>query len=514
MAICKSSTMNSEPKNGIIYCRVSSLEQVEGTSLESQERVCKEYAQRENINVLKVFIEKGESAKTADRTEFIKAISFCSEKKNKVDYFVVYKLDRFARNQEDHISIRATLKKYKTELRSVTEPINESATGKLMEGILSSFAEFDNSIRTERSVNGMKERIKQGIWVWQAPIGYCRLEKGANISPDSKLAPYVKMAFEEYAKGIYTYEALAQFLNERGFTTKQGNNAIPQLVEKIIKNPLYCGIIRVWDMEYRGKFEPLISEQLFYQCQDGGHKTRTVSHQKQNPHFPLRRFIHCHCCGKPLTGSTSRGRHGGRYAYYHHQRQDCASASFIPKETFEQMFVEHLIKINPSIEYENAFKAIVLDIWKNNFKRIDLENERIRKEIKVLEQQRQRIFDLHQTGVYTDQEFLLQKDIVSKKLAQKMALIHEKKSEELNMDEALEYCFNFVRNTAQTWLNLAKKPDKRIRFQKMIFEDNLIFDGEKFGTAKLTPIYSLYQQYLVDPSTLVTLPGVEPGFSP
>ena len=61
-------------RDGIIYCRVSSLEQVDGTSLESQERMCREYAKRENINVLGVFIDRGESAKTADRTEFIKAI--------------------------------------------------------------------------------------------------------------------------------------------------------------------------------------------------------------------------------------------------------------------------------------------------------------------------------------------------------------------------------------------------------------------------------------------------------
>ncbi len=82
----------------VIYCRVSSVEQVDGTSLESQERMCREFAKREGIEVSEVFIDKGESAKTADRTEFLKAISFCSLKKNKVTDFIVYKLDRFARN--------------------------------------------------------------------------------------------------------------------------------------------------------------------------------------------------------------------------------------------------------------------------------------------------------------------------------------------------------------------------------------------------------------------------------
>src|ERR1035437_5460739 len=231
--------MNNELKNGIIYCRVSSLEQVDGTSLESQERMCKEYAKRENVNILQIYIERGESAKTADRTEFIKAISLCSNKKNKVAYFIVYKIDRFSRNQTDYAIVKQKLKNYGTEIRSVSEKIDDTPSGKLMEVMLSGFAEFDNNVRTERSVNGMRDRIKQGIWVWQAPVGYCRTEKAGNLVPDPKYAPFIKLAFQEYSKGTYTYISLATFLNKRGFVTRQGNTAIPQLVEKIIKNPLY-----------------------------------------------------------------------------------------------------------------------------------------------------------------------------------------------------------------------------------------------------------------------------------
>jgi hypothetical protein len=78
------------------------------------------------------------------------------------------------------------------------------------------------------------------------------------------------------------------------------------------------------------------------------------------------------------------------------------------------------------------------------------------------------------------------------------------------MEQALEYCFNFVRHTAQTWINLKDDFDARLRFQKLIFEENLDFSGTEFGTPKLTPIYSIYQEYLRDPSSLVTLRGIEP----
>ncbi len=504
--------VDTEQKNGIIYCRVSSLEQVDGTSLESQERVCKEYAHREGISVSDVFIEKGESAKTADRTEFIRAINYCSQKKNNINYFIVYKLDRFARNQVDHISVRETLKKYKVDLRSVTEPIDNTPMGKMMEGILSTFAEFDNNIRTERSVNGMRERIKQGIWVWQAPLGYYRPVRGANIAPDPKTAPFIQLLFEEYAKKIYTYKTLADFLNKRGFRAHRDVKIYPQLVEKILKNPIYCGIIRVWEMERKGSFDPIIDEKLFYQCQVGGKGIKEIFHVSQNPNFPLRKLVICKSCSQPLTGSFSRGRKGIRYPYYHHHKQSCGYAKSIPKESFEQLFVEYLQQITPSFEFEKLFKSIVVDIWKNNYVRFNKKNDYVRKQVQFLEQERLKIFEFHRSGVYSDKEFVEQKNILSQKIAEKELLLRDTRVEEFNMEEALEYCFSFVRDTARTWLKLEKEPEKRLRFQKLIFEENIEFLESKFGTTKLTPIYRLYQSYLRDASCLVTPMGFEPMF--
>ena len=497
-------------KTGIIYCRVSSVEQVEGTSLESQERMCNEFAVRENIKILETFIEKGESAKTANRTEFNKAIIFCQKNKKKINYFIVYKLDRFARNQADHAVVRVKLKEFGTELKSVTEPIDDTPVGKAMEGMLSVFAEFDNNVRTERSVNGMLERIKQGIWVWQAPLGYYRPTKGSNLFIDKEKAPFIKTIFEEYAKGIYTYESLANLFNEQGFKTKYNKKIIPQLIEKILKNPLYCGIMRVWGKEYQGTFEPIIEQELFYNCQQSKKKRSRNGNPRtaKNPHFPLRGLAVCDECNFAFTGSKSTGRKGKKYSYYHHQKQECKKAVFIPSESFEQSFVEYLNVITPDEKYEKIFKEIVLDIWKTNYKKLDEENTKTRKDIEKLENDRQRVFDLHRSGVYSDEDFLHQKRIVNQNIDQKYRMLTTKRIEEFNMEDALSYCFNFVRDTSKKWFNF-EYPEK-VRFQKMIFEDNVWFDGEKFGNGELSPIYKMNQEYMGDKSQLVTLPGIEP----
>src|SRR5439155_11739320 len=98
-------------KNGIIYCRVSSKEQIEGTSLESQELACGEFARSKGIEIQRVFVERGESAKFADRTELLELLDYCRKRKGELDVLLVWKLDRLARNVNDHFNIKATLLK-------------------------------------------------------------------------------------------------------------------------------------------------------------------------------------------------------------------------------------------------------------------------------------------------------------------------------------------------------------------------------------------------------------------
>src|SRR3984885_14805010 len=158
--------------NGVIYCRVSSKEQVEGTSLESQQAACREYARSKDIRVLKVFVEQGESAKFADRSQLVDLIDYCRENKGQVQVLLVWKIDRFARNVADHFSVKATLGKYGVRIESVTEPIDTKPEGKLMETILAGFAQFDNDIRAMRTVQGMRRKVPEGIFPWKPPLGY------------------------------------------------------------------------------------------------------------------------------------------------------------------------------------------------------------------------------------------------------------------------------------------------------------------------------------------------------
>ncbi len=477
---------------GIIYCRVSSYDQLEGTSLDSQERLCREWTDRQGIKVVKTFIERGESAKTANRTEFTKAINYCKD--NKIGAFVVYKLDRFARRVQDYSNIKDTLRQFGTELMSATEPFSNGPAGIALEQMLSVFAEFDNNVRRERTVQGMQERIKQGVWVWQCPVGYRRVKEGDNISIDPEKSFYIKMIFEEYAKGIYTFKALAELVSNKGFKTQFGCKPSMQIIEKILKNPIYSGVIKAWGQEIDGNFEPIVTKELFAQCQPGYQKG-TIPRSSNNPEFPLRKLVVCSECKQAITGSNSTGRKGKKYAYYHHHKQNCEKSLILPKDTFEQMFVEYLDSITPDEKFEKLFKAIVVDIWKNNYQIIDQANATIRKEITILENERQEVFDLHRKKIYDDQEFDEQRNRINERIKQKNLLLQEKVSEGFDMEEVLDHCFKFVRYTSNSWVKLSGVFTERLQFQKRVFEDVIEFDGAQFSeTAKLTPIYRINKE--------------------
>lgn len=193
--------------NVVIYSRVSSKEQVENFSLSSQEKLCRDFATKQGWSVLKLFQEEGESARTTNRTQLSKMMEFCTKNRGNLDAVLVYKVDRIARNSADHYAIRALLTRLGIVLRSVTEVIDETATGKLTEGMFSLIAQFDNDQRSERTRAGLMERVRQGLWAWAPPMGYKSSPTGMIV--DHEKAPYVIQAFELYSTGNYSIKEIS-----------------------------------------------------------------------------------------------------------------------------------------------------------------------------------------------------------------------------------------------------------------------------------------------------------------
>ena len=194
-------------QRAVIYTRVSTDKQAKnGLSLKGQEDAAREYCAREGIDVAKVFCDGGESAKTANRPQLLASLAYCTEHYKEIDFYIIWKMDRLARQTYDSSMIDATLQKLGIQLCSVTEPISNTSSGSLTKNVLAAFAQFDNDVRSERSSNGLRRRVEEGGWPHMAPVGYKNYTdvlKRPTLTK-TKQAPLIAEWLREYLKGGYT----------------------------------------------------------------------------------------------------------------------------------------------------------------------------------------------------------------------------------------------------------------------------------------------------------------------
>ena len=505
---------------GIIYTRVSSDEQIKGTSLDFQEEICRNYCKDRGIEVLAVFREEGASAKSADRKEFLRAIEMCRKKKGDIGAFVVAKVDRFARNTEDHFYVRKTLIDYGVTLHSVTEPIGNNPTEKFIETVLAGSAEFDNAVRRQRCVDGMASKINQGIFPWKPPIGYiCQQAKKRGEKktepdqPDPNTFSIVQRGLKEYARGQVSQIELVRLFNEWGLDKYRGTKTRVQFVSGLLFRHLnfYAGIIvNPWaNEEVKGLHKPMITEEEHYQIkQRMAGKGVKITRHKINPTFPLRKTILCGECGKTVTASISHGT-GGAYPYYHCFTKGCSMyCKSLPVDKVAEDFVKKLQEIIPKKKVRDLINSTIVSIWKDKGGHFEAEAKRHEKTITLLEEKRKRIFEMREDGSYTKEEFAERKAEVENELIASRISRSEARIEQFDAEASVAYTERYISDLGRQWTDLP--PHLYPRFQKLVFPEGIRYTkGVGFGTAKLGLIFEISETFGNKKSDLVDLRRIE-----
>ena len=498
----------------VIYIRVSTKEQTENLSLPTQLRACEDYCRREGLDVLARFKEEGESAKTADRTELQKLLNFCRTNKGRVSFVVVFNLTRFARDKYDHFALRSLLQSLGISLRSATEPIDDTSTGKLMEGVLAAFAQFDNDVRSDRTRAGMKAALELGRWVFLAPIGYINAPRatGKSLLHDPERAPIIRQAFEDYATGRFTKQHILESITEAGLRNRRGQPLGSQAIGVLLRNQLYAGVITVPEYgvrERQGDFEPIVPRELFDRCQAvlAGRIPSAAPKLRGHPDFPLRNFVRCASCDRGLTGSWSKGR--SEYYAYYHCRPGCRGVN-VTKVKLETLFGEELARLQPSPGYTRLLKESVLQVWKARKEVVRAELVDAERRVKVIQGKLDRL----------DEAFLFDRSIDidvydrhAEKLRQELTLIrmdrHASEVEELDVEGILAFAERILPRAADLWVQSSLH--QRQRFQQLFFPEGIAFDGSGFvGTAPTAPAFSYLRGIETGNEGLVDLTGIEP----
>jgi site-specific DNA recombinase len=400
------------------YRRVSTEEQAEGGhSLAAQAAANSNYMRLRGWAHVASFEDAGRSGKSIYRPAFQDLLA--SARRSEFDVVVVHKIDRFNRNLTDFILVLRELKAINVRFVSVSEDIDfTSPTGELTLMVLAWLAQWHlDNLRTE-VVKGKYQRVRSGHWNGTLPFGYTtpkRVQKklmdlgrayNANeltledysaqtaqlealleqhsgaidtqAIPDPVNAPAVRLVFEKYATGRYSYQDIADMLNEAGYLTSGqfGNNPFgKETIRDMLANRFYLGEVsyvgankKAQRQTFAGAHAPLIDKVTFAQAHAA--RSRRAPDQKsytrrgEKVHeYPLSSLLYCAHCQSRWTGTVRRGQRVYRDSNQH-----------------KGIACEHAPHSAPAHKLEDAVRKLVLSHalpqdWKDRIASLNLPDE-------------------------------------------------------------------------------------------------------------------------------------------
>ena len=269
----KKSTTSHRAEGGqlrtAIYLHVSDPTQVEGYSLDAQERACREYVAARGWAVVDIFRDEGISGRSDERPELQRLVALARNRH--IQVVVVHNLDRLVRNLRLQLNLKAELDLAGVRLVSVTDEIDTSTPEGIahfqMKGV---FAEWYSNNLGREVRKGLTEKARNGGWVGPVPLGYKKSADG-DLVP-SVDAEAVRRIFAWYASDRYSYTDVADDLNARGYRTLDWRTGERRLfgresIRTILKNPAYYGVVQCGGHRYEGKHEPLVTQEVWSAAQ-------------------------------------------------------------------------------------------------------------------------------------------------------------------------------------------------------------------------------------------------------
>ncbi len=382
-------------KKCIIYCRVSSKEQEDrGYSLEAQEKLLTEYADKNKLNVVKIFkISESASGKQIRKT-FNEMLVFV--KKKKINIILCEKIDRLTRNLKDGAVISDwVMADENRQVHFVKENFvvsrNTRAHENLVWDMKVAIARFYTNNLSEEVKKGQKAKIESGWIPTQPKLGYKTIgEKGHKIHViDKDKAKFIKQMFELYNSGNYTLNKLVEKLEEDGFRHKTGKPLGKSSMHRILSEPFYSGRILWNGKEYDGKHEPIISEEVFDEVQLKL-KRHTKGWQYKIHNHIFKGLIRCGACGCLITWETQKNHHYGRCKGY----RGCLQKGCIREEAIEDGLFDSLEKIKPmNTQVLNWIKKALKEAHKDKKDYSHVTREGLNKQLEKIEKRIDKIYD-------------------------------------------------------------------------------------------------------------------------
>ena len=493
-------------KKAVIYARVSTEEQLKGLSVEVQKEQCRKWAKENGYQIVGVFEDGGKTGtKTVGRDGLEDMIIFCQQEH--IDAVLIIDTDRIARNEIDHFFIKNELRKSKTQIIAINQPmINDTPEGQFFETILAGTNAFYSRLLGRKVKKSLEKKCQLGDFPGWAPLGYLNVNLGTEEKPhkviivDPVKGPLITEMFRLYSTGNYPVDTLVDVMYEMGLRSKNNKRVYRSVLYSIIKNPFYIGMFRFNGSIMKGNHKPLTTPAIFDACQRISKLHNQNACRRRKYQWLLNGFAYCQECNARLCGDWNRTK---KSAYYHgNALRGCHH--YTPLGNLESQVVEEL----GNIRFSDDFTKVIIDKAKALVNRSreakDQEIQALQNAVKMLEAKRNVLEDslLDQT---------IDKESFKRKHNELTISIQNKENEIATIEnqggfdiDATIAILDLVNNIKETF---TKANFEAKRHYLSIFFERIEVRDKKIAKVIYTPLF----QSLIEAKTVRITPNLLPG---
>ena len=423
------------------YCRVSTDNEDQVNSFESQQRYFRRYIEEHpDWELYEIFADEGISGtNTKKRKAFNRMIE--EAKSGAFDLIITKEISRFARNTLDSIYYTRELKRYGVGVIFMNDGIHTlDGDAELRLAILSSIAQEESRKTSERVKWGQKRRMEQGVVFGRDMVGYDVRDGKMYINEEG--AKVVRLVFRKYVnegKGIHV---IARELREEGIPTmRYVKDWSDTVIRRMLRNEKYCGDLvqkKTYTPDFlshekkynkgqeefviiRDHHEPIISREMFEEANRimDSRSESFKGKSKYSNRYPFSGKIKCGICGSSFVARYKPRKDGSIYKAWRcynavrngRLRKDrdgneigCSGFSLREEDLVHIMsLVCRSLKYDREKIIKNLLSVIrsviAMDMGGN-----DAEN--LREQIKEIENKREKLLDLYMSGDISKDEFL------------------------------------------------------------------------------------------------------------
>lgn len=500
-----------------IYCRVSTKEQAEeGYSVDEQERIIREFCEKQNFIVVSVYSDRGISGKNIVGRPALKKLLDDASNKNKIfDMVMVWKINRISRKVSDTLKIAEILEKNNITFKSYSENFeNTTPAGKMQFQMMAMVAEFERGTIAQNVKMGMMARAREGRWCGNKVLGYDIVEmknskskkrKETELIINENEAKIVRTIFQEYANGK-GYKAIVNMINHLGYKSKKGNSFSVQTVKEILMNPVYIGKIRYnlrqeWSEKRRkninpnpilvdGIHKPIIDMDVWNRVQVIFNSKKGKPSRIYEGEHPLTGILKCPVCGAGMvimrTTSTLKNGTKKRRVYYacgnwkNKGSAVCNSNAIRVDKANNYVFS----KISKLLSNDKMVDKIIETINKNRSKRanpITKELDNIKNQINKLEKKKRKLFEAFEEDIIDKVDFRNRNKQLNKEvenLEYRQRELTSKLKNNYNEEISPIFVKSVLSNFGKLYSNNLEREKKKLLLQMLIKEITITKDKE------------------------------------